>query len=175
MYIIRKKIRPRIPSRMARKKNIDVIGLTGLFKMYAREDIEKPFEKIDERYNVITTPCLNRVAMACVAYEFGSHYSIKYLAIGDDATAVTASDTLMNNEVFRTRYVTRGNTSSKIAQGDFYITATGYSGSIEELGIFGGTLATDTTDSGGMFSHVNWSYTKSSAEELLVEYEVTVS
>ena len=174
MYIIRKKVRKRTPSRMARKKNIDVIGLTGLFKMYSRND-DRPFKQIDEKHNVITTPCLNRLAMACVAYVFGSHYSIKYLAIGDDNTTVTAADTVLGNEVFRTQYVTRGNTSSKVAQGDFYITATDYTGDIEELGIFGGTSATSTADSGGMFSHVNWSYTKSSAEELLIEYQVTVS
>lgn len=176
MYIIRKKIRPRRPSRMAKRKKIDIVGLTGLFKMHSRNIYSgEDFKKIDERYNVITTACLNRVAMACVAYTFASHYSIKYLAIGDDDTAAAASDTVLGNEVLRTRYVSRANTSSKVAAGDFYITATDYAGDIEELGIFGGTTATDTADSGGMFSHVNWSYTKSSAEELLIEYEVTVS
>lgn len=131
--------------------------------------------QVGEEHNIITSPCLAEVAKAiCGQSSLGAYYSIKWCALGDDDTAVSASDTTLGNEVFRTQYVSR-NYVDNVATGDFYVTDTEFSGDIEEMGIFGGTQATATTDSGGMVSHVLWSYSKTSSEELVIEYEITVT
>lgn len=115
------------------------------------------------------------MAYGFIGNSLGYYYEIKYLAIGDDNTAVTASDITLGNEVHRSYYVLRERSSQKIITTEFYITDSEFNGTIEELGIFCGNEASDTTDSGNLLSHVLWSYSKSSSEELLVQYVLTIS
>lgn len=147
--------------------------LEGIYKFFSIENGIK--RAIDVKHNTIMNPCINQVAKAFIGYSLVDNYSIKWLAIGDDDTAITGNETTLVNEVFRTQYISRVNPSNGVVLGDFYITDSEYSGDIEEVGIFGGDGAISTEDSGGLVSRVLWSYTKSSSEEILIEYQLTIT
>ena len=172
MYIIRRrlnKVHPRIHK--CGKKCSDFLKLDGLYKMYSIRNGHKV--QIDEKHNTIMNDVYKRVVRAFTIYSLAYHYQIRYLAIGDDTTPVTANDTALGNETYRTRYVVRNETSNGVLTTDFYITATEFNDDIEELGVFGGTFATVSTGTGNLLSHVLWSYTKENTEELLIEYQLT--
>src|SRR4030042_3856680 len=91
---------------------------------------------------------------------------IKYLAIGTGTSTPTRESTLLDAEVFRCQ----ADTCDKVDYGqvlaDFTIQDTDYSGSIAEIGIFGGSTATITANSGILLARVLWSHTKLTTEEL---------
>jgi hypothetical protein len=147
--------------------------LEGIYRMYSIKDQIK--KQVGEEHNVIMDDCLNQVGKAFIGDSLFSEYGFGYLAIGDDNTSPTASDVILGNELFRTPYVAIANPSSKVVTADFYITDTDFSGDIEEMGLFGGGTVESATDSGNLISRVLWEYTKSSSEELVIEYELTIS
>lgn len=116
--------------------------------------------------NLITNSCLN--AMANVFVNVSPYLQVKVLAIGDDNTSPTATNTTLNNEVFRTYFVDQSITGTGQATSEFYILDSDYSGTIEELGIFAGPNATLIASTGTLISHALWSYTKSSSEEIYI-------
>jgi len=176
MYIIKRKIERNRNNRiyhLDKKSRIaNEIKIDGLYKMFSIKNGVK--QQVGEEHNIITDACLNRVASTFICCTLSFYFGIDWLAIGDDNTPVASTDTTLGNELFRTQYVSRSNTDN-VTKGDFYVTDTDFSGDIEELGIFGGLTASTTADSGGLLSHVLWDYTKSSSEELVVEYELTVN
>jgi hypothetical protein len=149
------------------------ININGLFKMYSIKNNKK--KQIDEIPNLIMNDVHNKVAKTFIGFENVTSYQIKHLAIGDDNTAVTATDTALGNEVYRVPFVAQSNPSQKIIVSDFYIIDSEFAGDIEELGIFCGIFSTLTLGTGNMLNHILWSYNKSSSEELLIEYQLTIS
>lgn len=173
-YITRRlsKTHPRIWT-PDKKKISESARLDGVYKMYSIENNIKT--QIDEKHNLIMDDAHNVVAKIFMGFSAVYYYQIKYLAIGDDNTAVTGTDSTLTNEVYRVPFVVQANSSSKVVTTDFYITDSEFSGTIEELGIPCGVTASSTADTGYLLSHVLWSYSKSSSEEILVEYQLTIS
>jgi hypothetical protein len=149
------------------------IHIDGVYKFHSITNGIK--KQIDEKHNTIMTDVFYRIVRAFLGYSFNAYYYISYCAIGSDNTAVTASDTTLGAEEFRTPYVAITNPTTSSVDVTFYITTTEFSGTIEEIGIFGGGTATDTADTGNLISHALWSYSKSVTEELLIEYTITLS
>lgn len=105
---------------------------------------------------------------------------IMHLGIGDDNTAPTGSDTELGNEVYRVPFVSMTETGTGELTTEFYITATEFTGAIEELGIFGGVYSYDYDggtglDTGELLARVLYSDTKGSNEELLIQRVDTFS
>lgn len=91
---------------------------------------------------------------------------VKYLALGTGNTAITDNDTKLANEIFRTQVTS----STKTGTGELTTLAIVLDneaiGNLEEIGIFGGTTATATKDTGKLISRILWSKVKSGTEEL---------
>lgn len=181
MYIINKRF-PKweedngviIPKKKTIKSDfINSINIHGLYKFYSIKDGK--MKQVDEKNNLIMTNVFYRIARAFLGYTFNAYYYIGYCAIGDDATAVTASDTTLGNEEFRTAYVGLTNATSTTVNATFYITTDDFVGDIEEVGVFGGSGATSSANTGNLISHVLWEYNKGATEELLIEYVITLS
>lgn len=175
MYILRRNRNMHRRNKKLDRKSKIAYGckLEGLYRMYSIKDYVK--KQVGEEHNLIMDACLNQVGKGFIGYSVFSDYGFQYLAIGDDNTPPGSADDTLGNELFRTPFVTTANPSEKIVTADFYITDTDFSGDIEEMGLFGGGDATSSADSGNLISSVLWSYTKSSSEELVIEYELTIS
>lgn len=172
MYIIHKKLEKKHPI-ITKSKSIETSKIDGIYNFFSIKDGLK--KKIDEKHNLVMTDVHYRIARAFLGYSLSFYYEIKYCAIGTDNTAVTATDPILGTEVFRTPYVSLTNATTTTVNATFYIITTDYTGSIEEVGLFCGSSATSAADTGNLLSHVLWSYTKSSGEELLIEYTMTLS
>jgi hypothetical protein len=149
---------------------------TGIFRIFEKKIYkDNKFRQIDEIHNLITNICLESEAK--IFMGIAPNLWIKYMAIGDDNTAVAATDTTLGSEVFRTAYVSQAYSATGIVTSEFYITDTDANGEdIQELGIFAGNTATATADTGRLISHVLWNYgTKASGIELLISRIDTIS
>jgi len=86
---------------------------------------------------------------------------IKYLAVGTDNTAVTGNETKLGAEIFRTAVI---DGPDLVAVGkletEFQILESQAQVQIEEIGIFCGSSATSTQDTGTLLSRALFSYDK---------------
>jgi hypothetical protein len=147
----------------------------GIFQIWEIDKYKKTKKQIEEIHNLITNVCLEAEAKIFMGYA--PNMQIEYIALGDDNTAVAATDTTLTNEVFRTNYVSQTYSATGIVTTEFYITDTAANGEdIQELGVFAGNTANDTVDTGSLISHVLWNYgTKSSGIEFLIRRIDTIS
>jgi len=94
---------------------------------------------------------------------------IKYIAIGTGTTPIANDQTQLANEVFR---AVPSNPPTRTTTGEvtteFIILETEAQVEITEIGIFCGSAATVTPNSGNMLSRVLWSFDKRSNVELSV-------
>ena len=101
---------------------------------------------------------------------------IQRLAVGTGSNAVSASDTQLQTEIDRNAVTSFTVTTNTItARVDF--SASESVGTLTELGVFVNTTATDTADSGVLFSRVllDSAYGKASTKTLTVEWQLTIS
>jgi hypothetical protein len=92
---------------------------------------------------------------------------IEYLALGTGNTAITDSDTTLDTEIFRTPYTLRDATlGTGIMEHTFVVLDTEAVATIEEIGIFGGSTATASADTGTLISRILWHKVKSNSEEI---------
>lgn len=176
MYYIKRrlhKIPPRVVLKTKFKPN-EIIAVSGLYRMYSINKDTGLKEQIDEKHNLIMSDVYTKIANAFKNTYLAYYYKIEHLGIGDDNTTPTTADTALGNETYRVPYVVRQATGVGVMSTEFYITDVEFSGTIEELGIFGGVNSTITAGTGNLLSHVLWSYSKSTSEELLVDYQLTV-
>lgn len=93
---------------------------------------------------------------------------IKYLAIGTSSAAINDADTQLGAEIFRTQFTTSNNT----ATGEFTTTFTIFDNEAvatwQEIGLFGGSTATSTPNSGKMISRILYNRVKTNLEEIEV-------
>ena len=102
---------------------------------------------------------------------------IKYVAFGTDNTAPTASDTTLGSESGRFVPSTAfANTGTGVVQGNFRLTSSDLVGvDIEEIGIFCGSGATASADTGTLMSRILWSFSKTAADEIDIVRTDTVA
>jgi hypothetical protein len=91
---------------------------------------------------------------------------ILYLALGTDNTAVTDSDTQLGAEIFRAPISTQSDVNTGEILTEFIVLDSEAVGNIEEIGIFAGSTATASADTGTLVSRILWSKVKSSSEEI---------
>lgn len=86
---------------------------------------------------------------------------IAYLAVGTGTTAITDTDTLLATEAFRTAPTTATvSTGTGEVTTIFNILDTEALIVIEEIGLFGGSTATASANSGKLISRILWHYDK---------------
>ena len=100
-------------------------------------------------------------------------WDTNYIALGDDATTVAYTDTVLGNEVYRAIFDNRS-TGFNVAYLDKFFGSSVVGGnSYYEIGLFvDGTAGADT---GYLFSHVNINETMAANESLTVNAKFTIT
>lgn len=91
---------------------------------------------------------------------------LKYLAVGTDSTPITDNDTQLGNEIFRTQFTSSSVTGTAELTSLAIILEAEAIGTIEEIGIFAGSTATATVNSGILVSRILWHRVKTSSDEI---------
>lgn len=97
---------------------------------------------------------------------------VNYGAVGTDGTSPAVGDTTLTAELERTPIASLSNVDN-VAQITAFFNENQGNGTLLEAGIF--SDATSTTNSGILVSHVNINITKSSAESLTLDWQITIS
>jgi hypothetical protein len=116
--------------------------------------------------NLITNEALDQ--MAEILQGTSPDIEIKYLAVGTSNAAVTGSETTLGAEIFRTPIANQYKGATGKIVSEFTILNTEAVDQLEEIGIFGGTTASATTDSGLLIARVLWSKNKTADEEISI-------
>jgi hypothetical protein len=122
--------------------------------------------------NLVVTAGKSMVAALLVDTETTG---LTYHAIGTDATAPALADTTLGTETARKAWTIRSRASSTITLEVFYLAAEA-TFDIAEAGVFGGSTASATPDSGTLFSHYLQPYDNSAGlVDLTFEYVLEVT
>lgn len=152
------------------KKIKNDIQLKGEYKLIVKENGKVIREQIIEN-TIMRNPCYE---LADVLSGSIGDLEVKYLAVGDGDTATTNTDTSLDNEVFRTF---RGSLTRNgyVVFSEFNILKAEANTTLKEMGIFVGSSASSSVDTGKLWSRVliNPPLLKTSSIELLVQYTVT--
>ena len=100
---------------------------------------------------------------------------VNYLAVGDGATAATISDTVLNNETYRSTFASKAITISQLT-GKLFIpagSANPSGGTLKEIGVFVG--GTSSADSGELMSRAVINVIKNENVKLLINWYFKVS
>ena len=92
--------------------------------------------------------------------------NIEYLALGTDNTAVADNQTKLVAEIFRCAYVSRTKTATGELTTVFVVNDSEAVATLEEIGIFCGSTASATVDTGTMSSRILWHRAKTANEEI---------
>lgn len=99
---------------------------------------------------------------------------IKYLALGTGTTPVTNADVSMSAELFRTADTSLTASAVGVIESSFIVQAAEAVGTIEEIGIFAGSGATGTADTGTLLARALWHHEKTNSEELTITRTDTI-
>lgn len=113
-------------------------------------------------------------------YTSAPDMQIKEFAIGTGTTSPAASDTKLSNEIYRISDSTIERSGTGQVTSEFILKGSEYTGAIEELGIFCGSLAQTWSsgagkDTGLLLARVLWSYTLTVDEEIYFRRVDTIS
>lgn len=132
------------------------------------------FEIVDSKGNrdVVENRVMDPVLDALVNVFKGTapDLQIKYLAIGDGTTAVTNTDTQLVNERFRVQITAQTNPSTGRLKNSFTILANEAVFTWQEVGIFGGSTASSTANTGTLISRILYTKEKTNDLEVSVTY-----
>lgn len=136
-------------------------GWQGRFEIYVNGKLDAVIT------NRIMDAILNE--MADVLKGTAPDLSIKYVALGTSNTALTDTQTGLVTEIFRTAPVSNPTrTATGEITTEFTILDTEAVAQIEEIGIFVGSSATSSANSGKLLSRILWSKNKTNSEELTI-------
>ena len=110
--------------------------------------------KTEHLKNLITDLSLNEWADALVGSA--SDIEIKYLALGTGDTAPTATDTQLETEVFRMADDSLSRIATGQTKSEFTLADDEALSAIKELGVFCGSTATSSFNTGLMLSRILW-------------------
>lgn len=150
----------------------EVRGRKGYFDIKVYRD-GKLF-KHDVIKNIITDVALNKEIEILIGNA--PDMNIEYMAFGTDNTAPTAADTTLGSESARFQPTTAfTRTAVGTTSGSVFLTSSDLVGvDIEEIGVFCGSSATATADTGTLLSRILWSFSKTANDEIEITRTDTV-
>ena len=123
-------------------------------------------------HNIIVTSgkvLVAKMLMDASGYDTG----LTYCAIGSDSTTPAVGDTTLATEENRVAVTSKSRTVNAVTYSTFF-TAAQSTYAIEEVGLFGHSTASGTTDSGELFNHALLSYDNSAASvDLTIDVAIT--
>ena len=140
----------------------EAIEMQGYFEIEVKEN-GKTKEKVKIK-NLIMNNALDEVLKSL--QDFTVDIGIKYLALGTSNTANTNALTQLGNEIFRTQFVDQDKVDIGELRTIFTVLDSEAVAQIEEIGIFCGSSATSSANSGLMLSRILWSRNKTNTEEI---------
>lgn len=129
----------------------------------------------DEKFlisNLITDAGLNMVRDA-LNNELPS-IEIRYLAVGTSSATVSATQTQLTNEIFRTLFISSSKPTTGQLEKTAIILENEAVANIREIGIFAGATATSVANSGIMVSRVLYSRNKTNLESIQIVRRDTI-
>lgn len=168
-----------------RSKKPDAIGSVGQKIFFVNERERETSEQIldaaclsrlGERRKVFKNLACNagRTALLNFIASAGGSTGITYFAVGTGTTAPLATDTQLGTEVFRKAITSTTISGNQILISTFFLAAEG-NFSYTEAGPFGGASATSTANTGTLYAHAPYIYTKTSAVSLTNDYFIFLS
>lgn len=143
---------------MIKKTTNNYFPWSGRYKITVLNAKTRELIQEDDIDNLVTDDALQELKKA---FEDGSNdMDIKYIALGTGTTAVSASDSTLDNEqarFYKTNQFDDGIGSIKTI---FFVLDNEAKFEIEEIGLFGGSGASLVLDSGLMISRILWNFDK---------------
>jgi hypothetical protein len=100
---------------------------------------------------------------------------IKYIAVGTNNTAVSTSDTQLGTEVFRKAVYSKTAVSTGVLQTIAILTETEAVANIQEIGVFAGSTASITANTGIMISRILYNRNKTNLESIQIQRTDTIA
>lgn len=100
---------------------------------------------------------------------------IKYIAVGTSSVSVASTQTQLGTEIFRKPVLTRTAIDTGSVQSVTILTETEAVANIQEIGIFAGSTASATTNSGVMISRILYSKNKTNLESIQIQRTDTIA
>jgi hypothetical protein len=139
------------------------MSYTGDFYIAIDNSITGEHKEIELK-NTIITGRFSDIINVLAGYT--PNIRIKYLAIGTSSVATTGTETQLGTEVYRIAVTTTNNPSNGVLYTSFTVADADYTGQIEEIGIFCGTTASITVNTGTLLARVLWSHNKVAGENI---------
>jgi len=118
--------------------------------------------------NLVTNSALNKEIE--ILLGVAPDLQIKYMAFGTGSTAPSGTDVKLVSEQLRIPPTTAfSRTATGETNGGFFLTSTDLVGvTIEEVGIYCGSTATATVDTGTLLSRALWHFEKTANDEISI-------
>jgi len=123
-------------------------------------------EETETIYNRVTDKYLN--AAINILDGITPDYEIKYFAIGDNASAVTDNPVSLGNEIFRTPVLTSNNNATGQFTTTFTILDSEAVFTWQEVGVFCGSAATATLNTGNCLTRILYNKVKTTLQEISI-------
>ena len=146
---------------------IDRTKLTGMFEILVRNIKTGKTKHFDIKNRVMDT-YLNQLIDTLVGSTPDLEY--KWLAVGTNGDAVVDTQTTLGVEIKRVQPSTASTRPSVgKRQMEFILLKADAVALIKEVGIFAGSTATSTVDTGTLVTRILWTYDKSADEEIVIK------
>lgn len=149
----------------------EVQGWHGQFDIYIKNNDDWQHEATIN--NTITNSGLNLLREALRGTITDAQ--IKYIAVGTSSAAVTVSDTQLGAEIFRKPVYSRTAGANGILITIAILEDSEAVANIQEIGIFAGSTASATTNSGIMISRILYSRNKTNLESVQIQRTDTIT
>lgn len=149
----------------------EVQGWHGQFDVYIKSGDDWQHEATIN--NTITNSGLNLLREALRGTITDAQ--IKYVAVGTSSAAVTVSDTQLGAEIFRKPVYSRTAGTNGVLVTIAILEDSEAVANIQEIGIFAGSTASATTNSGIMISRILYSRNKTNLESVQIQRTDTIA
>lgn len=149
----------------------EVQGWHGQFDVYIKSGDDWQHEATIN--NTITNGGLNLLREALRGTITDAQ--IKYVAVGTSSAAVTVSDTQLGAEIFRKPVYSRTAGTNGVLVTIAILEDSEAVANIQEIGIFAGSTASATTNSGIMISRILYSRNKTNLESVQIQRTDTIA
>lgn len=107
-------------------------------------------------------------------YSNTNDAQIRYIAVGTSSASISTTQTQLGNEVFRKPIYSRSQIGIGSVQSVAILSDTEANVQIEEIGVFAGSTASTTINSGVMISRILYSRNKSNLESIQIQRTDTI-
>lgn len=142
---------------------IEQLGVLGYFDIYIKNIRTGKVEKVT-LHNRIMDAYL--VELTKLARGLTPDMEFLYLGVGTGTTAITNTDSTLATEIFRCQFVDVSKTATGEVTSTAVILAAEAVAEIQEIGIFAGSTATASANTGLLVSRALWYRNKTNLEEI---------